>query len=130
MNKRGLAGRAFTLLTASAIIAMLILGFVLASAAFNTKQSFDVTANIAGLNTAGQLRLVATAVAPEITRGNYDSVAPAVKDAFGPTANFGFFADDVLVAGTGVKEPDATFAATLPKYDGKTMDVRIEVKYK
>jgi len=128
MNKRASVGRAFTLLTASAIIAMVLTLFIFGSSATLTKQAQDIKVEMGALSTAGQLRNFAAMHANDVLEGKHANIEFGIKQAYGPTAKFGLHIDDKLVAGEGLEKPDARFETLMPAYNGKTFKLKLEVK--
>ncbi|MEM4239668.1 MAG: hypothetical protein QXK08_00540 [Candidatus Woesearchaeota archaeon] len=130
MNRRAAMGRALTFIASAGVIALLLAGFFIASSMFHKKAEFDVTASTTGLKASGQLRLLVSVLADEISSGNYARVGPLVSAVYGPQADFALYIDASLVAGRKIGIPDASIDALLPKYDGSIAKVRLEVGQK
>lgn len=128
MNRRGIAGRAFTLLAAVGVIALLILGFILATSAFLTKQAFDIKEELNGLDTSGQLRLLLATLADDLEKGDCSRVALFAHDAYGPTTTAVIYRDNRLLCGASIEKPDAALTTVLPRPDGSIAEFRVEVK--
>ncbi|MEM4247177.1 MAG: hypothetical protein QXR48_00420 [Candidatus Woesearchaeota archaeon] len=128
MNKRGLAGRAFTLLAAVGIIALVLVGFTLTTSAFIKKQAFDIKAEIIDLDTSDQLRLLLAAVADDLERNDCSRVDQVTRDAYGPQAQIAVYRNDKFLCGSKIDLPSAVMKTVLPSYDGAVSEYRVEVK--
>lgn len=124
MNKRGVAGRAFTLLVAVGIIALFIGGFLLAFS--SPSEALRVKAEINGLKTTGQLRQIISMIGDDIN--NCAKSEKLVHDVYGQSATFVLFLDNKKVCGNEIDLPDAVLETVLPQYQGNIFSVRLEVK--
>lgn len=128
MGKRGLAGRAFTLLAAVSTIGLLFLGFTLASALIGSQEAHDVRAKMDTLSTAGPLRLFVAMIADDIARNDCQRVGTLAQNAFGPATTVAIARDGNLVCGTAMLAPENSLETVLPTPGGNTMRVKVEVK--
>lgn len=129
MNKRGIAGRAFTLLAAVGIIALVLLGFTLTTSAFVKKQASDIKAEISALDSSSQLRILLVAVADDLENNNCSRVDQVVRDAYGPQAQVAIYRNDQLLCGSKIDLPTASMKTILPHYDGAVSEYRVEVRH-
>lgn len=127
MSRKG-AGRAFTFLVAAGVIAMVMILLTLGTSFFAQKQAFDITTEMGGLRTAGQLRLLVSVLAQDIARGNYATVELGIKNVYGKQATFALVLNDRRVAGVDIPEPDVRYDTLLPTYDAGLLRLRLEVK--
>ncbi len=126
MNKRGLAGKALTILAASGIIALFFFIFIFVLNVGSPEKAFDLKENLAGLSTEGQLRMIISQAADDLTQGNPGSVPEIVKETFGKDAKYALYINDNLVSGAEVSSK-SSISTVLPSYAGNPVLVKLEV---
>ncbi len=126
MNKRAIAGRALTILSSSAIIALFFFIFIFVLDIGSPGEAVSIRENINGLSRESQLRAIIMQAGDDLAQGNPGSAPALVREVFGPEAKFALYAGNNLIAGEKVKAK-ISIETVIPTYSGETVPVRLEV---
>ncbi len=126
MNKRGMAGRALTILSASAVIALFFFIFIFVLDIGSPDESVSIRENMGGLSKEGQLRLIISQSADDLVQSNPGKVPEMIKEVFGPETKYALYVNNKLIAGEQVKAK-TSIETILPTYAGGLVSVKLEV---
>jgi hypothetical protein len=129
LNKSGI-GRAFVIIAGCALIFMVFLFFFLGMNAIpSLSKTKDIHAEMQGISTAAQLRVIVAQSSDEIIKADYTGISKRISEVFSAKAVFALSIDGQKAAGAGVSGDEiSTFESILPKYDGSAVKVKLEVK--